>query len=113
MEEGGPFDLPRSRLVTLAVAVLPRRSLAGPERRGAGGPGLRLAVLPRRHHPLHPRGAGAVLAGEVRERRDEGRVVLDLVEHDLVEGVAIGVPGVDAVLPVEGADPESRRAVAD
>ncbi len=41
-----------------------------------------------------------ILGREIREHRDDRRVPLEIVEHDLVEAVAIGVVRVRAVVPV-------------
>ena len=51
-----------------------------------------------------------ILGREVREHRGERRVLLQIVEHDLVVRVAVGVPGVVAVVPAQRTEAERRRA---
>ena len=41
----------------------------------------------------------------------EGRVRLEIVEHDLIEAVAVGVMRVRAIVPTDRAETEYRRAV--
>ncbi len=67
----------------------------------------------RKHGPLFARHANGVLGCQIHEHCRERRVVLHVVPTDLVVGVAVGVPGVTAVIPIARAEAESRRAAGD
>ena len=49
---------------------------------------------------------------KIGEHRRQRRIVLQVVEHQLVKGVTVGVPCIGPILPVEGTKTERRRAVA-
>src|SRR5579859_1108854 len=83
-------------------------------RRLAIGPCSRLAVgACRKYGALVARYVGRVLRREIDEHRREHRVVLDVVETDLVVRVAVGVPGVAPVIPVTRAEAEARRSARE
>src|SRR5690606_16946384 len=92
--------MPYSGRCALRLAALRPRALAA-------------GVLVHRHHALVAREAGRLLGGEVDEHGGERDVVADLVEHELVERVAVRVPRVRAVAPVERAQAEGRCTGTD
>ena len=63
---------------------------------------------------VHPFAAdeGGILAREIHEHGGERGVRLQVVEHDLVVRVALGVPGLGAVVPAERAEREGGQTGA-
>src|SRR5262249_43909427 len=93
-------------------AIMPRMYLRRPFRRTAGRPCPRLPVRPGRQNALVPRHPVGILRRLIRQHRRERRVVLEIVEHQLVVGVPVGVPGVLPVFGVVRLQPERRYPAA-
>jgi len=114
MGTGARGRIQPARFRSSATASLRHRGLRAPLRRPAGQPFPRLARprVDRQHRPI-TRHALRVLGGQVGQHRGERRVVLQVVEDDLVVGVPVRVPGILAVVRVVGLEPPPGRAVAE
>ena len=89
--------------------------LKTPPSRPTRRPWTHSAVRARQHRQqrLVPRRPLGVLRRRIREHRRHRRVVPQIVEHDLVERVAIGMPRVLTILRVAGLQAERRSAATD
>ena len=85
------IEEPKKRVAGLTLSIALRRAA---RRRPAARP-----LCPRRQHPLvsgHPLG---VLRRQIDQHRRHNRIIPQVLEDDLVERVAVGVPRVDARVP--------------
>src|SRR5687768_3297557 len=103
----------RSRGRTGDPGSLGRRLNKAPARRPTLRPRPRVAVRQGRQRRELPRRALRVLGRRIGQHRRHRRVVLEIVEHDLVVRVPVGVPGILAVLRIARLQPERRRRTAE
>src|SRR5205085_12411095 len=128
MRLDSPAGTPRMRLKTPIPKSYPGKSRTRRRRRWRGrhrgrerrcralrrlavGPRAGLSVGPRREHIASlARHARGVFGREIYEHCREDRVVLDVVEADLVVRIAVRVPRVATVVPIARAESEAGRA---